>query len=93
MNGMTPEKSQHEGREPGKRPNDFWQTYRDFAPYLALGFQLGASVVLFFLIGYWIDNHFGTGPTFKLVGLFLGTVGGLIKFFKTVSELGKNKKS
>lgn len=90
---MTSSQGQHEPEEPGKNQGGFWQTYRDFAPYLALGFQLAAAVVLFFFIGYWIDNRYGTGPTFKLIGLLVGTVGGFIKFFKTVSDLGKNKKS
>jgi len=67
------------------------QLYRDFAPYLTLGFQLAASVLLFFFIGWWLDSRYETSPTFKLIGLFIGSVGGMVKFFKTVSDLNKSR--
>lgn len=90
---MAQREDQHKPEEEKKREEGFWQTYRDFAPFLTLGFQLAAAVILFFFIGYWLDRHFETSPTYTLVGLFLGVVGGFIKFFKTVSTLGKNKES
>lgn len=66
-------------------------TYREFAPYLSLGFQLAAIVVVFFLLGDWIDNRYGIEPIGKLVGTLIGTVGGFIKFFKSVSSLIANE--
>jgi F0F1-type ATP synthase assembly protein I len=65
---------------------------REFAPYLTLGFQLAAAVVVFLLIGVWLDNRLDSSPWFKLAGLLLGITGGFIKFFKTVSELEKHRK-
>jgi len=69
------------------------QIYREVAPYLTLGIQLAAGVVVFFLIGWWLDTRYGTAPTYKLIGLVIGSVGGLIKFLKSVVELGKKEKS
>ena len=60
---------------------------RDFVPFLTMGFQLAAAVVLFLLLGHWIDNKFGISPIGKLVGVVLGTAGGFIKFFKTVAAI------
>jgi F0F1-type ATP synthase assembly protein I len=75
-------------------PNDkstekkvYQRVYRDFAPYLTLGFQLAAAVVVFFLLGHWLDNRFGIAPVGKLVGVLIGCIGGFIKFFKTVATL------
>ena len=68
------------------------QIYREVAPYLALGIQLAAGVVVFFLIGWWLDTRYGTTPTYKLIGLVIGSVGGMIKFLKSVMELGKKEK-
>lgn len=65
---------------------------RQYAPYLTLGFQLAAAVVVFFLIGVWIDDAYGMSPLFKLIGLFVGTVGGFIKFFRSISQLDKENK-
>lgn len=69
----------------------FARLYRDAAPYLALGVQLAATVVIMFYVGYWADDHFGTKPWLMLVGLTLGAIAGFYNFFKTVTELGKKE--
>jgi F0F1-type ATP synthase assembly protein I len=69
------------------------QAYRDAAPFLTMGIQLAAAVVFFFLIGWWLDSHFETSPAFKLVGLVIGFVGGMIKFFRSAAEMSKKDKS
>jgi F0F1-type ATP synthase assembly protein I len=83
-------------KDPRRRDETFpglGQTYRDVAPYLTLGIQLAAAVVFFFLIGWWIDTRLETSPTFELTGLFLGFVGGMIKFFRSAAEMSKKEKS
>lgn len=62
---------------------------QEFGPYLTLGMQLAGAVLLFFFIGYFIDKRYGTEPTFMIIGLALGTAGGFIKFFKSISALHK----
>jgi F0F1-type ATP synthase assembly protein I len=82
--------------EPDKRKELFpglGQVYREVAPYLTLGFQLAAAVIVFFLIGWWLDSRYGTSPTFQLVGLVIGAVGGMINFFRTISRLTKQDKT
>ncbi|MEK6757409.1 MAG: AtpZ/AtpI family protein [Bacteroidota bacterium] len=82
--------------EPQRRKELFpglGDVYRDLAPYLTLGFQLAAAVVAFFLVGWWLDTRYETSPTFKLIGLLLGSIGGMIKFFRSVSKLTKQKDS
>lgn len=69
----------------------FARLYRDAAPYLVLGVQLAATVVIMFYVGYWADDHFGTKPWLMIVGLTLGAIAGFYNFFKTVTELGKKE--
>lgn len=69
------------------------QAYRDAAPFLSLGIQLAAAVVFFFLIGWWLDNRMVTSPIFKLIGLVVGFVGGMIKFLRSAAEMSKKEKS
>ena len=66
--------------------------YRDLAPFLTLGFQLAAAVVVFLLIGHWADHRWGIEPFGKLAGLLLGSIGGFVKFFKTVASLTSKEK-
>lgn len=70
-----------------KKPASTFDTLREYAPYLSMGFQLAAAVVLFFLLGVWADSELGTAPWLMLAGLLLGATGGFVKFFKTVAEL------
>jgi F0F1-type ATP synthase assembly protein I len=54
-----------------------------------MGVQLALSVVVFFFLGRWLDNIFGTSPWLMLAGLILGISGGFIKFFRTAASLGR----
>jgi F0F1-type ATP synthase assembly protein I len=85
-----------EPKEP-RRDEDMFpglgQAYRNVGPYLTLGIQLAAAVVFFFLIGWWLDTRMQTSPTFTLIGMLLGFVGGMIKFFRSAAEMSKKDKS
>lgn len=61
----------------------------DIGPFLTLGLQLAISVGVFFFIGYWADGSLGTWPWCTIAGAFIGAVGGLIKFFREATALGK----
>ncbi|MCX6134667.1 MAG: AtpZ/AtpI family protein [Ignavibacteriales bacterium] len=87
---MTKEPNSAGPRKP-EQPTD--QTLREVAPYLTMGIQLAAAIVVFFLIGWWLDTRYETSPMFKLIGLGFGAIGGLIKFLKSAVELGKQEKS
>ena len=69
----------------------FAETMKDVSPYLTLGIQLAITVVIFFFLGKYADDYFGTKPWLMTVAILLGAVGGLIKFFKTVIDLGKKE--
>jgi F0F1-type ATP synthase assembly protein I len=88
--GMNSE-SPNSGTQDKKKKVEIQGTYREYGPYLTLGFQLAAAVVLFFLIGHWIDNRYGIEPVGKLVGVLIGSIGGFVKFFKSVASLTADK--
>ena len=63
--------------------------YKDYAPYLGLGIQLTATVVLMVFLGIWLDGKFGTSPYLTLVFSFLGIFAGMYHFIKSVTRLDK----
>ncbi|HTY01570.1 MAG TPA: AtpZ/AtpI family protein [Bacteroidota bacterium] len=58
---------------------------------LTQGIQLALTVVILFFLGRWLDSRWGTAPWLMLAGIFLGTVGGLIKFIRTAMEAGREE--
>ena len=65
----------------------------DTGPYLGLGIQLAAGILIFFFIGKWADGKFDTFPWLMLTGVMIGVVGGLIKFYLTVVDLDKKEQA
>jgi len=65
---------------------------RQLAPYLSLGTQLAASVLLLGGAGWFADEYFGTTPWMLVGGLSLGSVVGLIQFLRSVSKLSERDK-
>ena len=62
------------------------------APYLGLGIQLAATIVIMLFIGKWIDDKFHTGSIWTLVFALVGGGAGLYNFIKTVLNLEKKTK-
>lgn len=67
------------------------EAYRSVAPYLGLGFQLAATITIFFFLGYWLDIQFDTEPLFIIVLTLFGGFSGIYYFIKTVLTLNKKK--
>ena len=51
----------------------------------AIGFSLVIAIFLGGFIGYLLDNYFGTGYLFKIIGLLVGIIAG----FRNVYITGK----
>lgn len=54
----------------------------------AIGMALVLSIFIGFGLGYLLDNTFGTGSFFKIVGLILGIIAG----FRNIYIMGKKYK-
>ena len=60
---------------------------RAAAPYLTLGIQIAAAVVMFLFIGKYADEALGTKPWLMVAGIVVGFTGGMIHFFREVTAL------
>ncbi len=65
----------------------------EIGAYLGLGFQLAASIVLTFFLGYWLDKKLGIFPALTLIFSFIGGAAGIYNVIKSVLELGEKKKN
>ncbi|NMB82555.1 MAG: AtpZ/AtpI family protein [Ignavibacteria bacterium] len=67
----------------------FSESYRKIGPYIGLGTQLAATIILMFFLGRWLDDKLDTAPLLMIIFSFLGGFAGLYNFIKTVLLLNK----
>ncbi|MCF8260853.1 MAG: AtpZ/AtpI family protein [Melioribacteraceae bacterium] len=75
-----------------KKDNHVSSSFQQAGPYLGLGTQLAATVILMFFLGKWLDDKYETTPLFILLLSFLGGIAGFYNFIKRVMELNKDDK-
>jgi F0F1-type ATP synthase assembly protein I len=63
--------------------------YKDAAPFIGLGIQLAATVVIMVFLGIWLDNNFSTSPVFVIICSLFGSFAGLYNFIKSTIKSGK----
>lgn len=76
-----------------KEDNSLTQTYKEIGPYLGLGTQLAATIVLMFFLGRWLDQKLDLEPILTIVFSFLGGFAGIYNVIKSTINLNHKKKS
>jgi len=69
------------------------KSLRDVGPYLGLGLQLAATIVVFVLVGSWLDKKYTQKYIFTLISGLLGIGIGLYNLIKTLAYLEKRNKT
>jgi ATP synthase protein I len=54
--------------------------------YAGLGIQLAVSIVVFVLIGQWVDRKLGTGGIVTILAAFLGFGGTMYSLIRTLNR-------
>lgn len=65
------------------------KTYRELAPYLGLGLQLAATVIIMVFLGIWLDKKFSSGPYLTVICSAVGVFAALYNFIKSVLKSDK----
>jgi F0F1-type ATP synthase assembly protein I len=71
--------------------NDITKTYKDIGPYIGLGTQLAATIILMFFLGKWLDEKYELAPVLTISFSFFGGFAGIYNFIKTALNI--NEKS
>ncbi len=64
---------------------------QETGPYMTLGIQLVLTILAFFGIGYWLDQHFKTGSLWTAIFAGFGAFASLTYFIVTVIQLQKQE--
>lgn len=70
-----------------KTPSGLAEGYRKAGPYMGLGIEFAASVILCFVLGRWIDGKIGTDPFGALIGFLVGTTAAIVNLIRSVNRL------
>ena len=74
---------------PSEPPSERQRVLREVGRYTGFGLAWALSVLLFLLIGYWLDQRLGTLPWLTIAGAFVGAAGGFISLVRGVSAAGR----
>lgn len=69
------------------------KVYKDIGPYLGLGTQLAASIILMFFLGRWLDEKFSSAPYLTIFFSFFGGFAGIYNLIKSTININSKKKS
>ncbi len=73
-----------------KPSGDDWRaSMREVGPYLGLGMQLAATLVVFMLGGYFLDRRLETLPWLTIAGALVGLVLLFLRLYRTAIELSR----
>lgn len=72
-------------RDPDKQSRPEW------IGLAGLGFEIVAAMIGLGALGYWIDRRAGSEPTWLVVGILLGLVGGMANFLRVA--IGASRRS
>lgn len=71
----------------------FVESYKQIGPYLGLGFQLAASIVLMLFLGLWLDEKLEIYPILTIIFIFFGGAAGIYNVIKATIDLNKKNKN
>lgn len=66
----------------GAHEPDQRRVVRELSRYTGFGLAWALSVLLFLLIGYWLDGRLGTLPWLTMLGAFIGAAGGFLSLYR-----------
>lgn len=66
---------------------------KDLIPYLNIGSEIAANLIVFTLIGYWLDDLWKMKPVLLLTGAIIGIMLSIYSIYKLIKKLDqKNSK-
>jgi|TARA_B100001964_G_scaffold100147_1_gene111938 ATP synthase protein I len=74
-----------------KYDTDSIKMLRDLASIGSFGFLMAGAVLLGYFAGDFLDDYFDTSPTFLILFLVLGVVGGFMEYLKIIKKVINKK--
>lgn len=69
----------------------FSSTMKEVAPYMGLGLQLAATIVIMVLVGDWLDGKLELNYVFTVIFAVAGIAAGIYNLIRSVNIIEKKK--
>lgn len=70
----------------GRKSGSFQEAFREAGPYLTLGLELGLTMIVWAVIGYFLDRWLETIPWLTLCGVLVGMVSVFIQLARAAKR-------
>jgi len=60
---------------------------RRYGRMAGMGMQFGAAIIVFALVGHWLDGKAGTSPLLLVLGVLIGFAGGTMSLVYAVNAV------
>lgn len=57
----------------------------NLSSFAGIGLQFAIAIVLFLLMGQWVDKKLGTAPVFLMIGVFIGGGGAFYNLYRRIT--------
>lgn len=74
---------------PHEPPSERQRVLREVGRYSGFGLTWALSVLLFLMLGYWLDGRWGTLPWLTIAGAFIGAAGGFVSLVRGLTRAGE----
>jgi F0F1-type ATP synthase assembly protein I len=61
----------------------------NLSTFAGIGLQFAIAIVLFLLLGQWVDKKLGTAPVFLMIGVFAGGGGSFYNLYRRITAAQK----
>lgn len=69
----------------GRGPEERRPAHSEAARVAGVGLQFAASIVIFLLVGQWLDDRLGTEPWLLIVGVMVGAAAGFFSLYRQLT--------
>lgn len=77
-------------KQPSREPGKIYLPFARIAKYLAIGLEIPSTIIGALVLGYLIDQQFGTSPWFTVLGAVLGFAGAVTRLVQYVKHFSRN---
>lgn len=76
-----------------KKPPKYKKAFDQISRYGTVGLELGISVAIGIVMGFYLDKWLGTSPWLTIIMMLCGTISGFKRIYSALKEIEKEEQA